>query len=197
MVNNNDFCFAFTPGEELTSRCFSFHVLETGCKTTEEQQSFVYLLLLMKQQEMLVQMLVHLRRLISVCHCAADEHVRRYCTPCSRRPPDEGKAAVPVMLCPGEQQALQIPARICRRSSCPGLGACSFPSWRDAIECQSCSCYSCSAESGSHSFGHHKIPFHLLPQASVQLKCCLRWAVTETSHLAGAWSLTNGSGETL
>lgn len=93
MVNNNDFCFAFTPGEELTSRCFSYHILETSCRTTEEQQSFVYLRLLMKQQEMLVQMLVCLRRLISVCRCAGDEHAKRYYTPCSRRVIRKGSAA--------------------------------------------------------------------------------------------------------
>jgi len=84
VVNNNDFCFAFTPGEELTSRCFSCHVLETGCRITEEQQSFIYLPLLVKQQEMLVQMLVCLGRLISVCHCAAEECTRRSYTPRSR-----------------------------------------------------------------------------------------------------------------
>lgn len=93
MVNNNDFCFAFTPGEELTSRCFSYHVLETGCRTTEEQQSSVYLPLLMKQQEMLVQMLVRLGRLISVCRCAADEHAKRYYTPHSRCVVRKGSAA--------------------------------------------------------------------------------------------------------
>lgn len=85
MVNNNDFCFAFTPGEELTSRCFSYRVLEPGCMTTEERRSFVSLPLLTKQREMLVQMLVRSGRLISVCRRAADERAKRYDTPCSRR----------------------------------------------------------------------------------------------------------------
>lgn len=92
MVNNNDFCFGFTPGEELTSRCFSYCVLETGCRTTEEQQSFVYLLL-MKQWETLVQMLVCLTRLISVCCSAADEHTKCYYTPCSCHVVRKGSAA--------------------------------------------------------------------------------------------------------
>lgn len=122
MVNNNDTCFGFTPGEELTSRCFSYHVLKTGCRTTEEQQSFVYLLLLMKQREMLVQMLVRLRRLINVCRVQMST-------------PNvitdlvlvvlSGKTALPVTLCPGEERAPQIPAHICKCSSCAGPGACS------------------------------------------------------------------------
>ena len=192
MVNNNDFCFAFTPGEELTSRCFSYHVLETGCRMTEEQQSFVYLLLLMKQREMLVQMLVHLRRLISVCRCAADECTKRYYTPRSCCVVRQGSAAF-VLERSGRRRFQPTSA-----NARAALGREPVPprSWRDALECQSCCYYNHSAESGSHSFGHHRIPFYFLPQASAWLKRCVRWAVAATSHLAGARSLTNGSGET-